>query len=241
MAETPRFAHFGVLLFLGGGFLVLACLVTALVAAASRAFRIAKLAAGGAALALCGYAALLLIVAVASPNKTLQSGDWKYFCEADCHIAYSIESVQFASTLGPEASPVAAHGQFVVVRLKTWFDEHSIAPWRGDSPLTPDPRVVQVVDGAGNRYSPLPASALQGLVSMTRKATTPLDEPLRPGDSYTTTLVFDVPAGIRDAKLLIADRDPMSRLLIDHENSPLHGKIYLALSSVPPISARTQP
>jgi hypothetical protein len=241
MAETPRFAHFGVLLFLGGGFLVLVCLVIALVAAASRALRIAKFAVAGAALVLCGYAALLLVVAAASPNKTLQAGGWKYFCEADCHIAYSIESVQFASTLGPEASPVAAHGQFAVVRLKTWFDEHSIAPWRGDSPLTPDPRVVQIVDGAGNRYLPLPASALPSLVSMRRNASTPLDEPLRPGDSYTTTLVFDLPAGIRDAKLLIADRDPMSHLLVDHENSPLHGKIFLALTNAPPISARTQP
>jgi len=241
MVETPRFAHFGVLLFLAGGFLVLLGLVIALVAAASRAFGIAKLAAAGAALAACSYAALLLVVAVATPNKTLQTGGWKYFCEADCHIAYSIESVRFASTLGPEASPVAAHGQFAVVRLKTWFDEHSIAPWRGDSPLTPDPRVVQVVDGAGNRYLPLPASAVPSLVSVPRKASTPLDEPLRPGESYTTTLVFDVPVGTHDAKLLIADCEPMSRLLVDHENSPLHGKIYLALSNPPPISARTQP
>jgi hypothetical protein len=241
MAETPRFAHLGVLLFLGGGFLVLVCLVIALMAAASRAFRIAKLAAAGAALSVCSYAALLLAVAVATPNKTLPSGGRKYFCEADCHIAYSTESVQFAATLGPQASPVAAHGQFAVVRLKTWFDEHSIAPWRGDSPLTPDPRMVQVVDGAGNRYLPLPASAVPSLVSLPRKASTPLDEPLRPGDSYTTTLVFDVPAGIRNAKLLIADREPMSQLPVDHENSPLHGKIYLALSSALPISARTQP
>lgn len=240
MAETPRFAHFGVLLFLGGGFLVLVCLVVALVAAASRTFRLAKLAAAGAAFSVCGYAALLLVVAVATPNKTLGAGGWKYFCEADCHIAYSIESVQFASTLGPEASPVAAHGQFAIVRLKTWFDEHSIAPWRGDSPLTPNPRILQVVDGAGNRYVPLPASAVPSLVSMPRKASTALSEPLRPGESYTTTLVFDVPVGIPNAKLLIADRDPMSRLLVDHENSPLHGKIYLALASALPTSARTQ-
>lgn len=135
---------------------------------------------------------------------------------------------------------MAAHGQFAIVRLKTWFDEHSIAPWRGDSPLTPDPRMVQVVDGAGNRYLPLPASAVPSLVSMPRKASTALDEPLRPGDSYTTTLAFDVPVGIRNAKLLIADRDPMSRLLVDHENSPLHGKIYLQLAMAPPMSARTQ-
>jgi hypothetical protein len=50
-----------------------------------------------------------------------------------------------------------------------------------------------------------------------------------------------LPAGVRDAKLLIAGRDPMSRLLVDHENSPLHGKIYLALDSTPPIRARMQP
>jgi hypothetical protein len=36
-----------------------------------------------------GYALILLGTAIAIPNKTLPMGSWKYFCEANCHIAYS--------------------------------------------------------------------------------------------------------------------------------------------------------
>jgi hypothetical protein len=225
MAETPRYAHLITLLFLGSVFVVFVCIVVTAVAAIVKAGRIAKFAAGGAALAGLGYCTLLFGVALATGDKTLPPGNWKYFCEADCHIAYSIESTQEASTLGEEAKPVTAHGRFVVVRLKTWFDQNSIAPWRGNSPLTPDPRVVQLVDDSGRRFMPLPQVAVA-----LRAASTPLSEPLRPGESYVTTIVFDLPVDTLHPKLLITDVEPVSRLLVDHENSPLHGKIYLELN-----------
>jgi hypothetical protein len=226
MAETPRYAHLVTLLFLGCGFVTFTCLVIALVAAAGKARMVAKFALGGAALTAIGYATVLFGVAFASSNKTLPPGNWKYFCEADCHIAYSIESVQEASTLGPEAKPIAARGQFIVVRLKTWFDEKSIAPFRGNSPLTPDPRTVKLVDDAGRYFSP----ASQTATSL-RDSPTSLTTPLRPGESYVTTLVFDLPTDAHNPRLLISDSEPVTKLLVDHENSPLHGKIYLALGA----------
>jgi len=181
----------------------------------------------------CAYALLLLAVSLCSPEKTLQAGSWKYFCEADCHIAYSIEGVQFASTLGSESKPVAAQGRFVIVRLKTWFDQHSIAPFRGNGPLTPNPRTVLLVDESGQIY--FPSSAAGQTIHF---ASSPLTEPLRPGESYTTTFVFDLPVSASTPKLLVADSDPISRVLIDHENSPWHGKIYLSLENAPSIAAR---
>jgi hypothetical protein len=230
MAETPRYAHLVALLFLGSMFVIFVCVLVAIVAAISKASRVARFAAGGAALMATGYATLLFTVALVSSDKTLPTGGWKYFCEADCHIAYTIEAVQTASTLGPEAKPIAAQGRFVVVRLKTWFDERSIAPFRGNSPLTPDPRAVTLVDDRGRHYSPLPQAA-----AALRSESRQLTAPLRPGESYVSSFVFDLPADSRDAKLLIADVDPMTKLLIDHENSPLHGKIYLSL--LPNLSA----
>jgi hypothetical protein len=224
MAETPRYAHLIALLFLGSVFVIFICLVVAAVAAISKAGRAAKCAAAGAVLTALGYFTLLLGVALVTSDKTLAPGNWKYFCEADCHIAYSIESTEEASTLGAEARPKTAQGRFVVVRLKTWFDQNSIAPWRGNAPLTPDARVVRLVDERGRRFLPLPQAAASLPV-----ASTPLNEPLRPGDSYSTSFVFDVPRDARNPRLLISDVEPLSRLLIDHENSPLHGKIYLAL------------
>jgi hypothetical protein len=224
MAETPRYAHLIALLFLGSGFVIFVCFLLAVVAAFRKAGKVAKFALGGAALTSLGYAVVLFAIALATSNKTLPPGDWKYFCEADCHIAYSVGSVQEASTLGPEAKPITARGRFLVVRLKTWFDENSISPSRGNFPLTPDSRMVKLIDDRGRQYLPAPASAVLPGTSA------PLNTPLRPGESYLTTFVFDVPADARNPRLLITDVDLMTRLLVDHENSPLHGKIYLALN-----------
>jgi hypothetical protein len=225
MAFTPRYSHLVALLFLASAFAILVSIVIAAIATLRSARRLAKLAAYGAAVAGLGYAALLSGVALASSDQVLPPGKWKYFCEADCHIAYSIESAEDASTLGAEGNPITARGRFVVVRLKTWFDENSIASLRANFPLTPNPREAKLVDQLGRRYLPLPQAA-----AALRAASTPLGEPLRPGESYLTSFVFDVPADARDLKLLVADTDPMSSLLVGHENSPWHGKIYLSVN-----------
>jgi hypothetical protein len=39
-----------------------------------------------------------------------------------------------------------------------------------------------------------------------------------------------MPSDAHNPRLLISDVEPVSRLLVDHENSPLHGKIYLGLN-----------
>jgi hypothetical protein len=229
MAETPRYAHLIAVLFLGTGFVIFVCMVVAIVAAFRKAGKVARFAASGAVLVGIGYTALLLGVALTTGDKTLPPGNWKYFCEADCHIAYSVNSVQEASTLGPKEKPMTARGRFIVVRLKTWFDQNSIAPFRGDSSLTPNPRVVELVDDRGRQYFAMPDAA-----AVMRADSVPLDTALRPRESYLTTFVFDVPTDARNPHLLIADIDPVSRLLVDHENSPLHGKIYLSLNANAP-------
>jgi len=228
MAETPRFAHLAVVVFLGAGFLSAAGLLVAFSAALARAARVARTALAASAAVGCGYLALLLAVAAASSSRTLEPGGRKYFCEVDCHLAYSVERVDYAESLGPEARPLAAEGRFVVLSLRTWFDERTISARRGDGPLTPNPRSVELVDEAGRRYPPSARAA-----AALGQSSTPLDRPLRPGESYLTVLVFDLPASARNPRVLVADRDPVARLLVDHENSPGHGKIYLPLSPGP--------
>jgi hypothetical protein len=132
-------------------------------------------------------------VALASRDTILPPGNSKYFCEADCHIAYSIESVMEASTLGPQTKAITAQGRFVIVGLKTWFDEHSIAPVRGNYPLTPNPRVVKLVDDRGRSYLARPQIAAE-----LRLRSTPLSQPLRPSESYSTTFLFDLPDNARN-------------------------------------------
>jgi hypothetical protein len=190
---------------------------------------VAKAAGASAALIVAGYVALLFGAALTTPDQTLAAGGWKYFCELDCHIAYSVEDAQSAATLRTEARPLSAKGRFVVVRVKTWFDPKTIAKFRGNGPLTPSPRKIWLVDEKGWRFAPL----AEGLKSAGGEAAA-LTEPLRPGESYETNFVFDVPDSARDLRLLITDPEPVMHAVIDSENSPLHGKIYLALPGAGP-------
>jgi len=223
--ETPRLAHFMVLLFLGAGATTASGLAVLLYGFLQKKKRASE---WGMALSIASpasYTLLLLTTGLLSSNKTLPVGGWKYFCEADCHIAYSIASVETAATLGTETNPRQASGEYVIVRLKSWFDENSISKFRGNAPLRPNPRHVSLVDARGRRFLPaqMTPAALQ-------EASKPLETPLRPGESYTTLFVFDVPSDARELRLLVRDDDPVSALVIDHENSPFHGKIYLGLS-----------
>ena len=208
--------------------MIFVCLLVAFVAAFRKAGKVAKFAVGGVALAAIGYTVVLFGVALATSNKTLPPGDWKYFCEADCHIAYAVDSVQESLNAGPGSETDHDARAIRRVHLKTWFDENSISPSRGNFPLTPDSRIVKLIDDRGRQY--LPAREASAVLP---GRSAPLNTPLRPGESYLTTFVFDVAADARNPRLLITDVDLVTRLVVDHENSPLHGKIYLALNPSP--------
>ena len=180
------------------------------------------------ALLVCGvvsglYVVLMLGFSVSSNEKVLAAGVEKYFCELDCHLAYSVVGVRRAKALGG----ATAAGEFHIVTLRTRFDEHTIAPTRGDRPLTPNPRSVVVTDEQGRAF---PASELgQNALAAAGGAGLPLDTPLRPGQSYTTELVFDLPADARRPTLLVTESLLPTRLIIGHENSPFHRKTRFSL------------
>jgi hypothetical protein len=164
----------------------------------------------------------------------LPVGGWKYFCEIDCHIGYSVSGVETTGAMDPEMRQTSRGGQFVVVRLKVWFDEHTISRNRGDGPLTPNRRRVVLEDANGRAYQQSPEREAE-LVRVEGEAGS-LDEPLRPGQSFERELAFDVPNDASGLRLLITEDDPETVLIIGHENSLLHRKIYLALDSAPRIT-----
>lgn len=200
----PEHAPLVVLVFLASaaGFGGLA--VTAGGALALRRRGIAKWAALGALAIAVTYAATLLGVASRSDEKVLRRGDRKYFCEIDCHLAYSVESA-------------AGSRDRLTVALRTWFDPNMIARFRGDSPLTPSPRIAYIEDGSRHRVFPV------------RLDETPLSTPLRPGESYRTLLVFDLPARFRASRLFVGDPPGIENALLGRENGPTHGKVYFAI------------
>ena len=229
-AFMPHFAPIVVLLFLGTIFVLGISLLVLFYGAVRRSAFFAKLGAGAAVTIAAGYFLLLGGVSLASSEQTLPPDGWKYFCEIDCHLGYSLVGAQTAAALGPELQQTPAHGKFVVLRVKTWFDERTISAHRGNGPLTPNRRKVLLVDDMGRSYEPSPEG--QFALARSGNRSTALAQALRPGESYTTDLVFDVPKQARGLRLLITEDDPETRFVIGHENSPLHKKTYFDVEAL---------
>lgn len=220
---TGSSAPLSVLAFLATAATLAVLGVTAVILLARRnrfAARRVALAGGGIAAA---YAAALAGFSLAAGAREVEPGNAKYFCELDCHLAYSVVGARRVASLGG----TRAKDAFEVVTLKVWFDPSTTSPRRGDAPLVPNPRAARMVDASGRSYTPS-AGGLRAL-EMESGAQTPLSTALRPGQSYTTSLVFELPAGSRAPELLLTEADPVTRLLIGHENSFLHRAIPFRL------------
>jgi hypothetical protein len=220
-------APVGVLGFLGACFVMLVLGLLALHALVVRRFGRARLTLAAMACVLVVYFGLTLAFSLASSGRVLARGEEKYFCEIDCHLAYSVTDVGRAKTLGEGPGAAVAGGEFYVVTVRTRFDETTISEHRGDGPLYPNPRNLSVRDEQGRSY-PVSVEGQRALAS-SEGAGTPLDTPLRPGEAYTTRLVFDLPADARAPALLINESDLPTRFIIGHENSLLHKKTEFKL------------
>jgi len=156
------------------------------------------------------YSGFLFGFSAGSRSKTLARGQEKYFCEIDCHLAYSIVDVKTQDV-----------GDFTdyEVTLRTRFDQTTTSPNRPkDASLTPSPREVWLIDGNGREYAAV------------SRAGTSLMLPLAPGESYTTQLSFRVPKDAGGLRLLLNTTPGWpDHLVIGDENSWLHKKTYFAL------------
>jgi hypothetical protein len=220
-------APLAVLAFLGACFVLAVLGLVAMHALVVRRYGRARVSLVMLGVTAAAYLGVLLVFSFASGGRVLARGEEKHFCEVDCHLAYSVVGVRRAKTLGEGASQATARGEFLVVTLKTRFDETTISPARGDGELYPNPRSVTVYDADGRAYvtSGEGARALEA----SGASGTPIETPLRPGESYTTELVFDLPSDARDTRLLVNESDLPTRFIIGHENSPLHKKTEFKL------------
>jgi hypothetical protein len=172
---------------------------------------------------LAGYGLLLGFFSWASHDRTVARGDEKYFCALDCHIGYSIQNVERMKMIGG----ATASGVFYVVTVRSHFDERTIAPWRGNGALVPDPPTLELVDGSGREY-PVSAEGRKAWEAAHARAHLLVD-PLRPGESYETTWVFEAPADAPSLRLFAGWHGFPSYLLIGDESGARHGKTYFAL------------
>jgi hypothetical protein len=204
-------AFLSVLAFLGTGFLLGMLGVAAFVSWITRR-RPWALGAAAAMFGLAGlYAVALLGLSWMSRERVLVRGQEKYFCEVDCHLAYAILDVQ---------KMPAGGGTHYLIKLRTRFDETTISFHRGNFPLHPNPRRVALVDDHERQF--------EGAVEA-GSGSAPLEQSLRPGESYITNLVFDLPVDARNPRLLLTGTILPTVLLIGHENSFLHQKTSFRL------------
>jgi hypothetical protein len=220
-------APIGVLAFVGTGVLLFVVVLGLVYSLLRKKSGLTKFALLSLVLVAGLYVICLLIFSIASNQKVLARGEEKHFCEIDCHLAYSVSDVRETKTLGDAPVQLTAAGLFRVVTIKTRFDETTIDRNRGDALLYPNSRVVTVSDENGNQYFPSPEA--QRRLEKSQAAGTAMTIPLRPGESYSTTLVFDLPADIKNPTLLIREGELVTHLVIGHENSPLHKKTSFQL------------
>ncbi|MDX6305225.1 MAG: hypothetical protein QOI77_2194 [Blastocatellia bacterium] len=220
-------APIGVMALLGTGFLLFVAALVLIQSLVVRRTGRAKIVLLGMVAVAVVYLAAILIFSLTSHEKVLARGEEKHFCEIDCHLAYSVADTRQAKTLGNLPNQTTALGTFAIITIKTRFDESTIAPGRGDSLLYPNSRVLTLMDERGNKY--LPSSEAQRVLETAQSTSKPFTTPLRPGESYTTTLVFDLPAEAKPSTLLINEGEWETHLVIGHENSPLHRKTRFQL------------
>jgi hypothetical protein len=216
-------APLGVLGFLGACVVLLALGLVALHALIVRRFGRARVTLVMLGAVVAVYFVIVLAFSMASGEKVLARGEEKHFCEIDCHLAYSVVGVRREKSLGD----ATAKGEFLVATVRTRFDEKTTSTNRGNGLLYPNPRSVTIYDEQGRTYT-ISEDGRHALAAA-GGAGTPLETPLRPGESYTTELVFDLPVDARSPMLLVNESDLPTRFIIGHENSPMHKKTEFKL------------
>jgi len=226
-AYTPQFAPFVVLAFLGTGLLLVASVLLLLIGLLRKSRNSQYWGLLSGAFLLASYGGILLGLSLFSREVLLPPGSKKYFCEIDCHLAYSVVDARVSPNVGPEMQQIASTGKFVVVQLKTWFDPTTISAHRGNGPLTPNERTVLLQDNAGHSFKVSARSEI--VLSALGLSSTPFSTPLRPGESYGTYVVFEVPSGAGGLRLLVTSADRECAFIWTDENSLWHKKIYFGL------------
>jgi len=204
---TDGLNPFTVLLFVGAVLAAATLIVLYIVARVTKREPFARLTLrmllGGVGL----YLLVFLGASVFSHSRVLAIGEEKHICEIDCHLAYAVAATK------SESLPTGMVRHTVTVKVR--FDEGTISSRRPrDATLTPNSRYVALVDDVGNRY---PGS------------TDGLQRKLIPGESYTTDIVFDVPADAKGLRLVLRNNDFETAFIIGHENSFFHGKTTFRL------------
>ena len=177
-----------------------------------------------------GWAALYLVVltgaSLTSQEKVLDLKERKAFCGfyLDCHLSVSVEEVQRVPHVGERAEQVQADGVFYLITVRVNNDG-----LQARLPLR-NPKAT-LIDAYGVTYT----RTLEAERALAEEEGVPMafTRSVSAGHSYTKTLVFDVPPGVRVPKLLVTQGMVLDRFielfLIGDEDSFFHRKTVFAV------------
>lgn len=214
------------LVMVASGLAALALTAGALMAwRGGRRRRAGSLAAGLAGL-IVFYVVTLVGVSLASRRHVLAPGEIKRFCGVylDCHLGVSVDEVRTAATVGEPGRLLRAQGTFHIVTLRVSSDAKRAT-------LSPYGLTAVVVDERGRRFerSREAERALPGAGT-----DPPLEQSVAAGESYTRTLVFDLPADATRPALSVTEQAlpdvALEWFLIGDEDSILHQPTLLSLA-----------
>jgi hypothetical protein len=173
---------------------------------------------GGVVVWFAFYLAMLFGTSVSSNDRELSFNESKKFCGfyLDCHLNVALKAVRRADRLGKKT----ADGEFYVVKVEIFSDA-------AKAELALQGVDVHVIDNAGRIYN-------RDTVTEMELAPQPeFEKLLGPEESFVKEIVFDLPNGIENPRLDIKQGHPIERmiesLLINDEDSMLHGRVYFTL------------
>lgn len=173
---------------------------------------------GGVTVWFVFYAILLFGFSLGSKEKMLGLNEAKEYCGfyLDCHMHTAVTQVQKTKTIGAKT----ASGEFYIVTVKISSDAKR-------EPLQLIGTEAKVFDEQKNSY-PRDLEAEQALGSQPEFETR-----IAPAETFTKSIVFDLPAGVKEPRLDIRDGygvdTCLEAVLIGDEDSILHQRNYFKL------------
>ncbi len=216
---------FSEMAFLGSGLgLVIALIGIAFLLATRKvglAFVVAKWTLAGLAV----YFGLLVLASVTSAQTVLNLNQEQRFCAADCDLAFSVTGVRKAQTLGNPPNLQKAQGVYYVVTAKMRSDAARVTMQFND------PVSIKVVDADGKAYtySLDGQRALDQSQGRAEGLELPWAHSLRPGESASRDIVFDLPSDVKSPALVIQEGGWESAFVIWDENSLFHKQTKITL------------
>jgi hypothetical protein len=168
---------------------------------------------------LAVYMGTVVSVSIMTPQRVLGMGEDR--CFDDWCLA--ADQCSLAHTIGQGMAAVSSHGVFHVVNLRVSSRAGRISQSAPDA-------WVYLVDSQGKKYNPSPEG--QGAYDAAHGVSKALGAMLGPGENFSTTRVFDLPADARDVGLVVVHGEGPGWCIIGDSQSLLHKRTVIRLQPV---------